>query len=371
MASDRSGSPALQCRTFDVEGMPVRCFECGNGTSVWLVRVREVPGARRAPSGGLLRAHGRRDLADDPRRVNLKVAARALYDALTPERIAGFVGQQEENLHLEFKLLNDPQLGHRDDRKNLARALSGFANSAGGVLIWGVEARKNDQGIDCAVAAPGVPQPPVLLTRLNRLTGEALEPVLSGIEHRIIGDNPVFVVTFVPESQSSPHMARLGEDRYYKRSGDSFYMMEHFDIADMFARRRKPQLKLEFYVRDPGPYAKIVLGLRNVGRASARAPYLWVTPALPFTRHPYGLDGHNNDGLPFLREQAGAMFYSFGANSDLVIHPGVLHNVARLTRENNKTPVPEEGTRLWYGIACDDQPLTESELVIPRNEVEA
>jgi hypothetical protein len=65
------------------------------------------------------------------------------------------------------------------------------------------------------------------------------------------------------------------------------------------------------------------------------------------------------------------MFYSFGANSDFVIHPGVLHNVARLTRENNKTPVPEEGTRLWYGIACDDQPLTESELVIPRKEVEA
>jgi hypothetical protein len=46
-------------------------------------------------------------------------------------------------------------------------------------------------------------------------------------------------------------------------------------------------------------------------------------------------------------------------------------NVARLTRENNKTPVPEEGTRLWYGTACDDQPLTESELVIPRKEVEA
>lgn len=29
-------------------------------------------------------------------------------------------------------------------------------------------------------------------------------------------------------------MAKLEEDRYYKRSGDSFYRMEHFDLEDMF-----------------------------------------------------------------------------------------------------------------------------------------
>ncbi|MGB6603010.1 MAG: ATP-binding protein [Steroidobacteraceae bacterium] len=300
------------------------------------------------------------------------MAARNSYDSLTRELVAGFVAQQEENLHLEFKLLNDPQLGNRDDRKNLARALSGFANSAGGVLVWGVEARKNERDVDCAIAAPGVRQPTVLLTRLNQLTGEALDPVLPGIEHRIIGDrdaDPGFVATFVPESPSGPHMAKLGEDRYYKRSGDSFYGMEHFDIADMFAQRRKPRLELVYRVGDPGPYAKIILGLRNVGRASARAPYLWVTSTLPFRRHPYGLDGHNNDGLPFLREQAGPVFWSFGANSDFVIHPGVLHNVARLTREGNATPLPEEGIRVHYGVACDDQPLIESTLVIPRQEL--
>ena len=39
-------------------------------------------------------------------------------------------------------------------------------------------------------------------------------------------------------------MAKLGENRYYKRSGDSFYQMEHFDLEDMFGRRRKPKLKM-------------------------------------------------------------------------------------------------------------------------------
>jgi hypothetical protein len=40
-------------------------------------------------------------------------------------------------------------------------------------------------------------------------------------------------------------MAKLGEDRYYKRSGDSFYRMEHFDLEDMFGRRQKPILAVQ------------------------------------------------------------------------------------------------------------------------------
>jgi hypothetical protein len=39
-------------------------------------------------------------------------------------------------------------------------------------------------------------------------------------------------------------MAKLGEDRYYKRSGDRFYKIEHFDVADMFDRHRAPVLQV-------------------------------------------------------------------------------------------------------------------------------
>ncbi len=31
---------------------------------------------------------------------------------------------------------------HEDDRKTLAEALSGFANSDGGVIVWGVDCRQ-------------------------------------------------------------------------------------------------------------------------------------------------------------------------------------------------------------------------------------
>jgi Schlafen, AlbA_2 len=77
-----------------------------------------------------------------------------LFNTISPADIAEFIGQsQEENLHLEFKTLANADMRAADDRRNLARALSGFANSSGGLIIWGVEARKNAQGIDCARAS--------------------------------------------------------------------------------------------------------------------------------------------------------------------------------------------------------------------------
>lgn len=75
------------------------------------------------------------------------------FDALTLESLVNYVtARQEENLTLDFKLIR-PDLNQSADKKNLAKALSGFANSSGGLIVWGVDARKNDQGIDCACDA--------------------------------------------------------------------------------------------------------------------------------------------------------------------------------------------------------------------------
>jgi hypothetical protein len=47
-------------------------------------------------------------------------------------------------------------------------------------------------------------------------------------------------------------MAKFGQDRYYKRSGDTFRRMEHFDLEDMFGRRPRPKLELQIDTR-PAP----------------------------------------------------------------------------------------------------------------------
>lgn len=290
-----------------------------------------------------------------------------LFGSLSLEMLREFVDQQkEENLHLDFKLLSGPDLERSDDKHNFAKAVSGFANASGGVIIWGVNARKNAEGVDCAVGLQEIPRLPLLLSRLNALTGEAVDPLVDGIQHRVIeaGAAAGFAVTVIPESDTGPHMAKLGVDRYYKRSGDSFYKMEHYDIADMFGRRRRPRLELTCRVRANG--MEIVVGLRNVGRASARAPYLAVSTALPFRRNVYGLDGNRNEGLAFLRgDQPSSAPWRYGASADFVIHPGVTHEVASLTRENNNTPLHEPGVMVRYSIACEEVALSEGAQLLP------
>ena len=181
--------------------------------------------------------------------------------------------RQEEHLQLDFKTIKSASLASADDRRNFAKSLSGFANSAGGIIVWGIDARRNDEGIDCAVAASEIKELPMLLSRLNEFTGQAVSPIVDGVRHRPIERalGIGFAATLVPESQSAPHMAKLGEDRYYKRSGASFYKMEHFDLEDMFGRRQKPSLEIIFEegAKTEGVEDLIVL-LVNRGRAVAR-----------------------------------------------------------------------------------------------------
>src|SRR5258708_2690051 len=77
--------------------------------------------------------------------------------------------QQEENLHLEFKTVSDPRL-ERNDRKNLAKAIAGFANSDGGVVVWGIGTSANSLGVDLASAKCEIAPLSQFLAKLNQLT---------------------------------------------------------------------------------------------------------------------------------------------------------------------------------------------------------
>lgn len=68
----------------------------------------------------------------------LKQGGETAIDELIEQR-------QAEELFLDFKRSADGASGrrlHDNDRQNLARAISGFGNSEGGVIIWGVDCRE-------------------------------------------------------------------------------------------------------------------------------------------------------------------------------------------------------------------------------------
>jgi hypothetical protein len=104
-----------------------------------------------------------------------------LFESMSTTDIERYVATaQEEHLLLEFKNVSKGELSS-DDKRNLARALSAFANSSGGLVVWGVDARKNARGVDCAVALRPVTDSAFLVSRLNELTGSIGAPIVDGV----------------------------------------------------------------------------------------------------------------------------------------------------------------------------------------------
>lgn len=88
------------------------------------------------------------------------------------------------------------------------------------------------------------------LNDLNQAIGQATIPVVEGIENKKIeispGADEGFIVTYVPRSELRPHRAQLAGREYYRRSGSSFYRMEHWEIVEMITRQQLPNVELEF-----------------------------------------------------------------------------------------------------------------------------
>jgi hypothetical protein len=293
------------------------------------------------------------------------------FGALSLKDIEAFVSERrEEDLHLDFKLVNDAGLNKRDDRRTFATAVSGFANSDGGLIVWGIDARRNADDVDCAQAKPGISDLKRFLTKLNEFTGSVVNPTAMGVVHRTIEEQSQedygFAVTLVPVSDSGPHMAKLGEDRYYRRSGSNFVRMEHFEIADMFGRRPHPQLRLYFKRRGQDsfgrePRIQVEIGIENCGRGSARAPYLTLLLRRPFGVDDYGIDGNGHHGLPMLVNVRDGRS-RFGGSGDSFIHPGVSLPVTTLTAMFPEGDAPPDLT-FDCQIGCADQPTLEQSVV--------
>ena len=253
------------------------------------------------------------------------------FEALTVERVEEYISAgQEEHLSLDFKRLNRPDLTDQDDKDNFATALSGFSNSVGGIVVWGVTTKKHASGkVDIAGGRLEIADLTLGLGRLNEFTGVLVTPTVDGVRHKKLETkaNTGFIATLIPASDSGPHMALAGVHGYYKRNGDRFIPMEHFEIADMFGRRRRPLLRV---INDVARgmagngfmEVNISLSIQNDGRGSAIAPYadVYTKPGSGISTKAAGVSVPGVNLMQPLWANSRSLFLG---RADLVIHPGI------------------------------------------------
>ncbi len=271
------------------------------------------------------------------------------YNKIDIAEIDRYISEgQEENLNIEFKTVIHPNFNQNNkeyDKKNISKTFSGFANSNGGIIIWGIKAKENTDKQDVATDKKPIEELTKFLNTLNRLEGQAVTPVITGIEHRKveISDDCGFIVTYVPESEFAPHMANYAGKHYYKRSGDSFYICEHYDIKDMFQRKHSANLDLNIknkeikQIHSDNVRVDLTIALSNTGRNYAKAPLIKVEINKPYQFSDFGLDGNGNIGVfkaratPRTPQQC-----SYLGDQDILIYPELEYEIDKIRLEISK-----------------------------------
>lgn len=157
------------------------------------------------------------------------------------------VTRKSEELFLDFKRSSDNGSGKylsQNDRDNLAKAISGFGNSEGGLIVWGVDCSPDNSNADVAKAKVPLTDVKRFVSLIENAISGCTVPPHSGVKNHYVSidnkDNG-YVITYIPKSENTPHQV-IRKNQYYMRAGSNFEPVPHSVLAGMFGRR--PQAKI-------------------------------------------------------------------------------------------------------------------------------
>ncbi|NQY68449.1 MAG: ATP-binding protein, partial [Flavobacteriales bacterium] len=172
-----------------------------------------------------------------------------IFENITTSEIDRYIAERkEENLTMEFQTVNYPTAiteTKNFDLEALSKALSGFANSQGGIIVWGIFVKMDAKAKGSADRKNPIKDLNGFMEFLEESTEMMVSPRITGVKHKIIEESSNFgyAATYIPASTKAPHMANF-QKLYYKRSGARFYKCEHYDVTDMIGRALKPELEM-------------------------------------------------------------------------------------------------------------------------------
>lgn len=152
--------------------------------------------------------------------------------------------EAEESVHLDFKAAGSLS---KDDKKKaeIAKDVSAFANSDGGIVVYGIEERDHK-----AYSLSYIDGNTYTKEWLEQVIQDNIQRRIEGLEIFPIRDNgditkSIYIVK-IPRSSNTPHMS--ADKCYYKRNNFRSVKMEEYEVRDLFYRESTPNLKIAGYI---------------------------------------------------------------------------------------------------------------------------
>jgi hypothetical protein len=288
--------------------------------------------------------------------------AEAIFESISDcSRIRDLIGRQED-IFLDFKerdsRWHSPGKLSDDEKQLFSKAASGFAHQQGGVLVWGIEAKKGSDGLDQAKSLKPFAKIKQFKQALEEQVKYATEPTVDGVLHKTIfvddneGKGEGFVVSHFPRSALVHRALAKTTSDFYKRHGDSFTPLSTEDIKALFFRSLAPELELvvEARLASKAQHHSIyhyTFGIKNSGAGVARFVSLYVGFAdLPNVTGLQYWDGEGNNRYPLGSLLEAPDFFRRGkhfiVNGDIPIYPGQLLRLfsATFTMSGENSPPP-------------------------------
>jgi hypothetical protein len=235
--------------------------------------------------------------------------------------------------------------------------LSAFANTSGGVLIWGIRTsgkipEKLSLAADCEQLAD----------RLRALVNDATDPYVTGVEVEPIKDTANgkagFVVCYIPQSSFAPHQALWGERTYFIRTQDANLVCPQPLLRNMFYPRVLSRLKPTVTMRANKAQGGIIIAhletrIANLGPATAETAIVSIEPK--------GLDNCRISYEPPWEE--------VGPKSVVTYRLPLLPNFAPPQRLNVVGTVLSEGALIKFILFAHNTPVHYSEISFTQEEV--
>jgi Putative DNA-binding domain len=158
----------------------------------------------------------------------------------------------QESIELDFKeskALHNVK-GQKDVRYEISKDVSALANSAGGVLIYGMVEDKHTH----VAASLDAGSDPTVITKewLQQIINSTIHRKIDGVRVNQIpltkhGSGNVAYVVYVPQSTRTAHQAL--DKKFYKRYEFESVPMEEYEVRDLYNRSEVPDLRIEFMLQ--------------------------------------------------------------------------------------------------------------------------